>query len=563
MVKIGMDFGTTYSMLSHVVKDSVTGQDRVTGLSLGADENELSHVVKSIIVKMPNEELQFGEAAYEEKNEPGVVTFIGFKMMMTETSPQRLAEKKYGNKLTPGYLSEQFILNYISAYLDQTSENEVEKLIIGVPNIWFEKPELYDVRGKLIEGIASHSDMIKNVDLIKEPEAAAAYFIDKYYKMKNSHYTGYVLMIDYGGGTLDIALCEVKHNNERPDISVKYYTGAGENQEGFIGNAGLAFLEKVVCLAAATDEISEDDVKLKLSFSNAIYKLERKIITGDKKIQEALKDRLADRKGNTKQFDSFLMEGRQIKVTFGMLAQAYGDVIEAILVDRLEIMKDYMLAHNIDYSPDADNFKIVPVGGFCKFFLTRETIMEAFSQELGILAGEDKRFEEIITGSDYEKAISYGAALIANEIVDIRPTAPYSIGIVEPITVNREKKKRLHFVIKYGEDIKQNEPVYYSKPFIAGPNAILTLCFQFSGDGPRSRETKPEFFDRLKIKSGFCRLGFSFDNSSVLTIHKAYFANPKDAVNFANQLDESKDRLAYILDVVGDGLYAVEDEEYV
>lgn len=42
-----------------------------------------------------------------------------------------------------------------------------------------------------------------------EPVSAAAYFCRQWKKTQNSPFLGKLLVIDYGGGTLDVTLCEV------------------------------------------------------------------------------------------------------------------------------------------------------------------------------------------------------------------------------------------------------------------------------------------------------------------------------------------------------------------
>lgn len=47
---------------------------------------------------------------------------------------------------------------------------------------------------------------IKNVEVVSEPEAASAYFAYNYEAETSKSFNGYLLLIDYGGGTLDITL---------------------------------------------------------------------------------------------------------------------------------------------------------------------------------------------------------------------------------------------------------------------------------------------------------------------------------------------------------------------
>ena len=50
---------------------------------------------------------------------------------------------------------------------------------------------------------------VKHVQVVTEPEAASAYFAYHYEKETGKPFNGSLLLIDYGGGTLDITLTRI------------------------------------------------------------------------------------------------------------------------------------------------------------------------------------------------------------------------------------------------------------------------------------------------------------------------------------------------------------------
>ena len=96
-------------------------------------------------------------------------------------------------------------------------------------------------------------------------------------------FNGHLLLIDYGGGTLDITLTEVKSDgNMTMEIGYRESGGAGENHpdsfgDYYVGNAGIAYMQKVVMLAIEDSGILEDGGKPDINskeFKKAIHELE-------------------------------------------------------------------------------------------------------------------------------------------------------------------------------------------------------------------------------------------------------------------------------------------------
>ena len=71
---------------------------------------------------------------------------------------------------------------------------------------------------------------------------------------------------------------------------------------------------------------------------------------------------------------------------------------------------------------------------------------------------------------DCEKAISLGAALLASNVLRIRNTAPYSIGI----RVRDEERISLTYGLRYNQDIEFNK-IYMQNDVYGNPVVMVSL----------------------------------------------------------------------------------------
>lgn len=74
---------------------------------------------------------------------------------------------------------------------------------LTVPAIWSDESKAYMREAMVQAGIIQHDDPINRLELISEPEAAAAYCENKYHSWNLTD--GDIFMIvDAGGGTVDL-----------------------------------------------------------------------------------------------------------------------------------------------------------------------------------------------------------------------------------------------------------------------------------------------------------------------------------------------------------------------
>lgn len=530
---IGLDFGTTYSVISRMREQYDNGGNLLSAFPEAClpSENAHSPYVDSIVLKNPDGSLLFGPLAREKTGRKGTVTYKGFKMMLAESSQEKLHSRGYDDVYTPRKIVSAYLENILQSHLAMynSQDNRIDKLVVGVPEIWFSDLATIDSRVTLEETLASFP-FVGSVELVSEPAAACAYFANNYKKINNGElFQGRMLLVDYGGGTLDIALCDVTQNADSSEVSVLRRAGAGLNEEGFIGKAGMAFIEAVVKLALRHSGMTDEEIVRHKHFYRSVHSVESALMNRIPDIQEEFDfSKLQDRTELDDIFYDFEFDDEDVSVTFGMLAEAYQQVIYPVLEEKLDEIIDYMDANGINWRVNTeDNFKIALVGGFCNFYLTQEQIEEKFKKA----AGNDRRFSGILTDKrDCEKAISYGAALIANESVSFKQLAPYHLGIARG---TKDAPKDFYYAIHKGDEIVYNEPVFikneYGQERLFAASSIPLLAFSLDDNMEFAQwgEATERYKSKLTLtKNKVYKIGFSLDRSMRITIHKQVVEDP-------------------------------------
>ncbi|MHA1558604.1 MAG: Hsp70 family protein [Alphaproteobacteria bacterium] len=171
---VGIDLGTTNSAVSIICN----GKPKVL-------EIENSELVPSVVALTKGNKWIAGKKALLEKN-----AVYSFKRLMH--CPMQLTELKK----TPIELS-AILLNYIRSSVEKILEKKIIKAVITVPAYFDEPARQATKEAALLAGLST-------LRLISEPTAAAiAYGIDK-------NLDGIYAVYDFGGGTFDFSLLELK-----------------------------------------------------------------------------------------------------------------------------------------------------------------------------------------------------------------------------------------------------------------------------------------------------------------------------------------------------------------
>lgn len=527
-MNLGIDFGSTYSMLSYYnpVDDTVQAVQTEMG----------SKYIPSIACFNYDGELITGQVAREFlAGEPEWDSYRAFKMLLPECNWDILGPRGYTPDCDPRRVTKEFLRQQITMAKDRCNVERFENVIICIPEVW--NKELYTMSGKsLLRDICRELDMMDRVTVVSEPAAASAYFAYNYQKNTKQPYDGTILIVDYGGGTLDITLTKVntvvrENGVHSMEIDVLGQTGAGENHGKQVGDAGIAYMEGVVAMAIteAGMEAPECDGKQ----LRAMNILESALMSNSQNLANRLKrnyggnpERMGDDNSN---FTTFRYRGKMVPVTYATLYRAYEKIIQPVLTAQLDkVCREYLEPMGIDPREEVNKFKIALVGGFGQFSLVQKQVRDYFHISS---AANDARLKDLGSNQDgravdsgKEDAISYGAALIASGVVTMRKTAKLSVGLVS----TQAGQETFDYAIVHRDELEYDKIYYLPKRiYYSGRRsdpAKPTWVFAIGQGTNRSKAYRLVPLEEQQAKleqisAGAYTFGFSVDDSDVYTFH--------------------------------------------
>lgn len=411
MKKIGIDFGTTNSIISYYDPD----QNILKEYKVSAGNDAYIPSVVAYGTRHGKKEILYGKQARSRIGSKKYDVFQQFKLFLGADDSKQAANGFVGSNaadITRDYLR--------SLYLDYQKKQglNVEGAIVTVPEIWIREQAHMDDRSKL-KDICSNIGL-PLIKLVSEPVAACAYFCYCFERKNNKPYEGHILVIDYGGGTLDLSLCEATNKKK---LRILHSTGYGDHEE-LVGRAGVAFDTEAV--KKVYENNSEELLsKTNPKFFKLLYEFESLKIENESRICDDMRMYLKDADLADGIEPLFEINDNSIPVYCKELYEAFSIVNENDLKNSIADMRKVFSKFNVD-EDSIDRFRILLVGGFSNFYLVEHTVRELFNSKIG---SDDKRFDMCFNNIDRSLAISKGAAVVANGLYSVLSTSPFSMGI--------------------------------------------------------------------------------------------------------------------------------------
>ena len=515
---IGLDFGTTNSTISYYSEESKA----LTGFQVSASAIDYIPTVVAYN-KSKNNEISIGDAAKANLTAKNFEVYEYFKLRLGKDSNTPIE----GKIKTPVEVTRDFIKNLLDVYKSSQHIDAIEGIVMTVPETWFREASNRTTRENIEKIFEELGYQESEILLESEPVAAAAYFCRAYEDNRDSgragtKYNGFITVIDYGGGTLDVTLCEVVNGKE---IRVLERCGFGEYNDTN-GCAGVAFDEAVIEKLVGDNKLSfpknsSKFIKLRDSF-------EKKKITLYTNITKYLKFYYDD-PAIVEDEVLFSLEYNDGDDTLDVhcedLDECFNRVNAPKLRASLEQVKQFFNAHNID-SSSQDNFKVLLVGGFSNFFAVEKEVRSFFNASVEDI---DKRFVQLPV-KNRASAISRGAALIAKEEIIPVHTCTHSYGyIVGSLGESDRWVDNYIPVVAKGTDIKElGKPVFKED---GQPLRVLRKGNHlriFIDDGRPNNagrlpaaldESVSELFPNIDEPGNGYRIGFSVSRNQIPTIH--------------------------------------------
>lgn len=519
---LGIDFGSTYTMLSYY--------DEVKKCVVPVQTEGVSCYIPSVAcLDEFGETLLLGQDANQEILSNGSSPLRGFKMLLSEQDPEKTAAQGYDTDYTPREVTRRFLEHFTKVAATACDTRQFDSTVICVPEIWTKDPSHMSGRSILLDICKAFDNgeqpLLNKIKVVTEPIAASAYYVHNYMKQNGTPYQGKLVIIDYGGGTLDITLTDVRPAPDGSSMMIDAFwrAGAGENHPGQIGDAGLAYMEKVTALAL--EKAGFADAPLDGAFMKVKDRLERRLMAGVTDISKAVaRYRFQPEKfgADEREFTFCGYRGKRVSITYAMLYQVFESVIKPVLNEHLEELKKKLDKLDLDLHRDMDKIKIAVVGGFGQFPLVQKAVWDFF--------GYAGNAMDITYGAEGGKqdAISFGAALIAANEVTVSSNSRYSIGL----RVTYQGRETFKYAIQC------RKTVTYDKVYPVGdewesvnyggssdPKEVPWI-FAISDSDENYTEAyrmipRQEVLDRLKSRTepGRYAFGFSMDESEIYTLH--------------------------------------------
>ena len=413
-MKLGIDFGSTYTTISRYRTDyhGLEAYDSGDGVA-----------IPSVVSINKSNKTTCGFVAKSRIGKEGFRTFKTFKMLMREKDKSLVEYRQYDKTYTPQWAVKTYLSSMV-AEAQRVFSGKIEKIIVGAPDVWFHDHEMLSGRAVLCDS-CSHIDGVKEVMVVSEPVLASAYFAHNFQQSTGEPFNGAILIIDYGGATLDLSLVEIKKvENSGYEIKMLESSGTCEHADNCVGNAGIVYMETL--MADVIRKHEEPQVAGEIIGTNDFYaavnEVEKQLKQGHKAgdIEDVFDGIGIDDLDMLESYEleeSIICGTHKYRITYADLVRTYDKTIRKVFDEKMdEMIQRARQKHDIDvYSTEGEDFKIALIGGFGNYYLVRQQMHDKF--RLSYL--DDREKEIIYNEKDRECAVSYGAALVADGVIKL------------------------------------------------------------------------------------------------------------------------------------------------
>ncbi len=509
-MNIGIDFGTTNSIISFF-DDNKKAYDFI---KFGNQTLDFFPTMIAYKKAAPTDVI-IGEAAKLKQFSADYDIYNLFKFLLGEQ-----ANYTNGRAKSPLEVTKDFFKKIISE-TECIRQTDITNIVLTVPDIWKNDDKNKIAVDNLIN-IFSELGFDTQAQIIfeSEPVAATAYYCKE---ICNGAYRGYCLVIDYGGGTLDLTLCKVGEDNQ---ITVLRRCGDG-GSNGY-GCAGVAFdralTRRIIKKYDLDAEKYKDSSPFFVALCNdvennkiACCETTRKVLNKyysnyDTFTRQSYTDGVAFTVTDSRNF------GADYEVLASDIAETFEEVNADALTEALDTMKNYCTELGVDINSQ-DSFRVLTVGGFSNLYCVEHICRESFDSSSGLI---DSRFDtEMRKGNRTATAIANGAAIISNNQATVYYNSQTDIGFYYYKSCERYEA----LLIKRDSPLDDyKEPVYFNGHlYLSSDDRSIKICLFFDfGDGKIPYEMDETFFDlcpNRDMENNYYQIGFSISRHRIPLIH--------------------------------------------
>lgn len=493
MYSAGLDFGTTNSLLC-LLNDELNSTPEFFHFDTNKRE-----FFPTVVAYDKDGHILIGDAAKKKQGSQQYDYYETFKLKLNEQ-----ADRSDGCARSPIQVTEDF-LRELFRKLEYERNITVSKIVQTVPDVWQNESDYRNARERLTEIYQKfHMEPGENFFIESEPVAATAYYCQKCGK---GNYYGHIIVVDYGGGTLDLTLCRIDPDGT---IAPLRRCGSGGAAGGSAGRAfDIALTERIMAKYQCTQSYQKERfTKMCNEFEEAKIACTEQTsnVLEDYYKSDGFEDDMAFAVG-----DPFLEQPDDFKVLASDIAEVFEAINKKSLVKEIQKMISYCEELKVDIDSQ-DHMRILMVGGFSNLYCVENTVQELFHSAAGL---NDQRFDAAIDRQERSLAIAYGACLIASGIVPVQHVSKYEIGIYAYEAV---AGKQIEVpIIERDHPIKDyREACYYAQKFTIFPTTWQSRLQIYFDDGKGRRpvyteQSLEQLCPHIGKDSNEYAIGFSVD----------------------------------------------------
>lgn len=514
MDRFGMDLGTTNSALCYYNEE----RKAYEFLKIG-DQTRDFFPTMIAYSKADDSIRHVGEMARQFQFSKKYDVYSLFKLSLGAD-----AHDRGGRNKSPYEAARDFLQEVIGHFKKRTGCSHLNNLVLTVPDVWKNEDKNKEAVDNLMQ-IFEELDLEagEQAALESEPVSAVAYYCRQ---VCSEPYNGYVIVIDYGGGTLDLTLCRVEDGK-----NIAVLRRCGDGGTGAMGCAGVAFDTALTRRLVEKNELDEADYAPgSTRFARLRNALENVKISSTDRTYDALKRyyEAYDPFSNESFDDSIAFEvplpgsddEEELEVMASDIAEVFAQVNGPALDKALAAMKDHCRDLNIDLNSQKE-MRILMVGGFSNLYCVEAKCREAF----GSLAGaQDQRFDEKMRqGGRCSTAIAHGAGIIAAGAAKIDYYCQSDVGFFYYDVYDQQEKTMA--IIKRDTPVRNyRQPLYTEELFEFRYDAQNTQIRLFFDDGRGIvpvvlDETFRELCADTYTQDNAYQIGFSMGRHRIPMIH--------------------------------------------
>lgn len=446
MKKIGFDWGTTTTSVCFFQPEKNT----FDYLRFGGNNLDSFPTVIVYRTKNGKEDRNIGVIAKKRMYSAAYDAYDNIKLKLDFD-----AKNKHNREKSIYEVARDFIGTVIGEFVHNYG-NVPEGIVFTVPDSWgkdiFRHPSLFLLE-QIFEDIGFDTDT--QISFCSEPVAAAAYYCGE---VCRGIYDGMLLVVDFGGGTLDLTLCRVE-NADRIVVMKRCGDTGGENEEGC---AGEAFDTEVAKRIADSNDLglSPDDP----DFFRLKGNLEEAKIACAVQIEKLLKDYYSasgNERRDISSSEAFVVmdaDYNEYSVSVGDIVESFDKVNKYALTKCFHEIMAYCRETDIR-TDDVEHFRVILTGGFSNLYCVEASLRQILGAPL---CGPDSRFDAGISRESRSTAIAHGAAMIAEGKMTVDILLQKDVGLIYFDVFDQEEKRAT--LLKHTDRIRNlREPIYFDR----------------------------------------------------------------------------------------------------